>query len=235
MRTGVLVEKLGMTRIFDAAGNSIPVTVLSMPETVVVEKITEESRGYNSVKIATRLASSAKKVNKPQVKQQKKGDKLFNKVREFRVSIEGLLEEGVAICVDHYVPGQFVDAQGLSIGKGFAGAMKRHNFAGLEATHGVSISHRSHGSTGQRQDPGRVFKGKKMAGHLGNATVTIQNLEVVEVDNENSLILVRGSVPGKKGSVIVLRDSLKKALPTSAPVPTFVQKNSEEPAEQAKE
>jgi large subunit ribosomal protein L3 len=224
MRTGVLVEKLGMTRVFDEIGNSIPVTVLLLAETIVVEKITEEKDGYNSVKIATSLRSSSKKVNKPQLKVQKRGKKLYNKVKEFRVSRECLLEEGVEISVSHFVAGQYVDVQGKSIGKGFAGAMKRHGFGGLEATHGVSVSHRSHGSTGQCQDPGRVFKGKKMAGHLGDATTTVQNLEVVEVDNEKSLILVRGAVPGKCGAIISLRDSLKKALPASAPRPTYVKK-----------
>lgn len=228
MRTGVLVEKVGMTRIFDEFGTSIPVTVLSLPATVVIEKNTANDRGYNSVKIASSLNAASKHVNKAQLKQQTLAKKLYNKVKEFRVSEEGLIDTGTEIKVSHYIAGQYVDAQGRSVGKGFAGGMKRHGFAGLEATHGVSISHRSHGSTGQCQDPGRVFKGKKMAGHLGDSLTTIQNLEIVEVDTENSLILVKGSVPGKKGTVLALRDSLKKSLPIDAPMPTFKGASSED-------
>jgi len=219
MRSGVIVKKVGMSRVFMEDGRHVPVTVLKLDNCQVVSQRTNEKNGYTAVQLGTGLAK-VKNVAKAQREAFARASvepKL--ELVEFRVSPENLLDVGVEITADHFVAGQRVDVSGTSVGKGFAGVMKRHNFGGLRATHGVSISHRSHGSTGQRQDPGKVFKGKKMAGHLGAERVTTQNLEVVKTDVERGLILVKGSVPGSKGGWVLLRDAVKVDLPKEVPVP----------------
>jgi len=219
MRSGVIARKVGMTRLFTEAGEHIPVTVLQLNNCQVLGHRTEEKNGYTALQLG---AGTAKVKN---VSRAQRGHFAIAKVEpkrrvaEFRVSPENLIDIGAEITADHFVEGQFVDASGLSIGKGFAGAMKRHGFSGLRASHGVSISHRSHGSTGQCQDPGKVFKGKKMAGHMGSERVTTLNLRVVKTDPERGLIMVRGAVPGAKGGWIMLRDAIKKALPDDVPTP----------------
>jgi large subunit ribosomal protein L3 len=219
MRTGVLAKKLGMTRFFDEAGNHVPVTVLSLDGCQVVAHRTVEKDGY----VALQLGAGAKKAkNTSQAMRGHFAKALVepkHEITEFRVSEDNLIEVGAELTADHFVPGQKVDVQGITIGKGFAGAMKRWNFGGLRATHGVSLSHRSHGSTGQRQDPGKVFKNKKMAGHLGVETVTVQNLTIYRVDVERGLILVKGAIPGAEGGYVKLRDSVKIAAPAEAPKP----------------
>jgi large subunit ribosomal protein L3 len=202
MRTGVIARKEGMTRVFDENGQQVPVTVLKIDSCQVVSVRSEEQDGYTAVQLGAGAAkvkrtSKAMRGNFAKAKVEPK-----KKLAEFRVSVENLLEVGAEIAANHFVPGQFVDAVGTSKGKGFAGAMKRHNFGGMRATHGVSVSHRAHGSTGQCQDPGKVFKGKKMAGHLGDEVTTTKNLEVLLVDTEKKLILLKGSVPGKNKSVV---------------------------------
>jgi len=219
MRTGVIAKKLGMTRFFDEAGNHVPVTVLSLDGCQVTAHRTTERDGY----VALQLGAGAKKAKNTSQPQRGQFAKALvepkREVTEFRVSPDNLIDVGAEITADHFVPGQKVDIQGSTIGKGFAGAIKRWNFGGLRATHGVSVSHRSHGSTGQRQDPGKVFKGKKMAGHLGQETVTTQNLTVVRVDVERGLIMIKGAVPGSEGSYVKVRDAVKRALPADAPKP----------------
>lgn len=209
MRTGLIAQKLGMTRVFDSEGSHVPVTVLKLEECQVVATRTQERDGYTAVQLgAGRI--KVKNVTKPQRGHFAKAEvEPKRKLVEFRVSEGNLIEAGAEITADHFVEGQKVDVAALSIGKGFAGAMKRWNFGGLRATHGVSVSHRSHGSTGQRQDPGKVFKGKKMAGHLGQERVTTQNLEVVRVDVERGLVLVKGAVPGAADSWVEIRDAVK--------------------------
>jgi large subunit ribosomal protein L3 len=219
MRTGLLAEKMGMTRIFGSEGGHIPVTVLRVEGCEVVAARRTDKDGYDAVQLGIGKAKS-KRVTKPMrghFAKAKVAPKA--KLAEFRVSEDALLEPGAALSVDHFVAGQFVDVCGVSIGKGFAGAMKRWGFKGLRATHGVSLSHRSHGSTGQRQDPGKVFKGKKMAGHMGARRVTVQNLEVVGIDRERGLILVKGAVPGARGGYVRVSDAVKRALPGEAPYP----------------
>ena len=219
MRTGVIAKKLGMTRFFDEAGSHVPVTVLSLDGCQVTAHRTEEKDGY----VALQLGAGAKKAkNTSQAERGHFAKALVEpkrEVSEFRVSPENLIEVGAEITADHFVPGQKVDIQGSTIGKGYQGGIKRWNFGGLRATHGVSLSHRSLGSTGQRQDPGKTFKGKKMAGQLGNETVTTQNLQIVRVDVERGLIMVRGAVPGSQGSYVRVSDAIKKALPAEAPKP----------------
>lgn len=212
MRTGILAEKVGMTRIFAEDGSHIPVTLLKASGNTVIDVKTEEADGYNAVRLGYGAIKS-KNVTKP-LKEfyAKKKVEAKRKVREFRVDSESLAEAGKEISVAHFVVGQKVDVFGVSKGKGFSGAMKRHNFGGLEATHGVSISHRSHGSTGHCQEPGKVFKGKKMAGQYGDKRVAKQNLKVVHIDEENGLIAVKGAVPGSKGSVIEIKDAVKVKL-----------------------
>ncbi len=219
MRSGVIARKVGMTRIFADNGAHVPVTVLRLHNCQVVAQRVIETNGYCALQLG---AGQAKVKNVPRAERGHfavANVEPKRKVAEFRVSPENLIDVGAEITADHFVEGQFVDATGISIGKGFAGAMKRHNFRGLEMTHGVSVSHRAHGSTGQMQDPGKVFKGKKMAGHLGDERVTTQNLRVVKVDPERGLIMVCGSVPGAKGGWIMVRDAVKKALPKDAPTP----------------
>ena len=232
-RSGVIARKLGMTRIFDEAGLHVPVTVLALEECQVVGLRTNEDRsvktkkggdvtrndGYDAV-IMGAGERKAKRVSKPMRAQfAKAGVAPKAKVREFRVDADQLPEVGSTIGADHFIAGQKVDVAGVTVGRGFAGAMKRWNFGGLRATHGVSISHRSHGSTGQCQDPGRVFKGKKMAGHYGAARRTVQNLEIVRTDVDRGLILVKGAIPGHDGSWVEVRDAVKTARPKDAPLP----------------
>jgi large subunit ribosomal protein L3 len=219
MRTGLLAEKVGMTRLFGTNGVHVPVTVLRVADCEVVARQTVEKDGYSAVQIGVGKAKTKRvgKAMRGHFAKAKVTPK--KKVAEFRVDDGALLEPGAALGVEHFVVGQYVDVTGTSIGKGFAGAMKRHGFAGLRASHGVSISHRSHGSTGQCQDPGKVFKGKKMAGHLGDKRATIQNLEVMGVDRERQIVLIKGGVPGARGSFVRIRDAVKRALPASAPFP----------------
>jgi large subunit ribosomal protein L3 len=219
MRTGVIAKKLGMTRLFQDDGRHVPVTVLAL-EGVQVVSVREEGRdGYTAVQLGAGSAKS-KNVAKPQRGHFGKAEvEPKAVVHEFRVDADGLLEVGAEISADHYVAGQFVDIQGRTQGKGFAGGMKRWGFGGLRATHGVSVSHRSLGSTGQRQDPGKVFKNKKMAGHMGDKYRTQQNLEIVGTDVERGLIFVKGSVPGSKGGWLFVKDSVKVDRHADAPFP----------------
>ncbi|CAI3924921.1 Ribosomal protein L3 (RplC) (PDB:1VS6) [Commensalibacter communis] len=219
MRTGLIAKKLGMTRLFKEDGTHVPVTVLHLDEVQVVDTRTQDRDGYTAVQLGIGKAK-VKNVSQPnrghfaRAKVEPK-----QKLVEFRVSEDALLESGSALTAAHFVEGQKVDVTGTSKGKGFAGAMKRWNFRGLEATHGVSVSHRSHGSTGNRQDPGKTFKNKKMAGHLGDERVTTQNLEVAAVDVEKNLIMIKGSVPGAKNGFVLVRDAIKKARHADAPFP----------------
>ena len=222
MRTGVIAQKLGMTRVFDETGNHVPVTVLKLDGCDVVDQRTMDRDGYTALQLGTG-AAKPKRVGKAMRGHFAKAKvEPRRKLAEFRVADDAMIDIGTRIEVGHFVSGQFVDVTGTSIGKGFAGAMKRHNFSGLRATHGVSISHRSHGSTGQCQDPGKVFKGKKMAGHMGAERVTTQNLRVVNTVGDESLILIEGAVPGSKGGYVLVSDAVKKALPEGAPYPTVM-------------
>lgn len=228
MRTGVIAQKLGMTRVFDENGEHVPVTVLKLDDVRVVGQRTKDKNGYTAVQLGYGKAKP-KRVSKPQRGQFAAAKtEPAKKVMEFRVDERALLDVGQEVRANHYVAGQYVDVQASTIGKGFAGVMKRWNFAGLEATHGVSVSHRSHGSTGQRQDPGKVFKNKKMAGHLGCETVTTQNLVVVSIDEARNLVFVKGAVPGTENSYVRLTDAKKRALPPHAPYP--VAKKADKPA-----
>ncbi|MBW8308151.1 MAG: 50S ribosomal protein L3 [Candidatus Paracaedibacteraceae bacterium] len=211
MRTGLIAEKVGMTQFFAADGTLVPVTVLQVSDCIVVGKKTADSKdGYNALQIGSKKAK-VNNVTKPMREFfAKKEIEPRAHIKEFRVSSENLLDQGFEIKADHFKEGQFIDVTGTSIGKGFAGAMKRHNFGGLRASHGVSVSHRSHGSTGNRQDPGKVFKNKKMAGHMGARRVTKMNLTVYGVDAEKNLIFVQGSVPGSQGGIVYVRDAIKK-------------------------
>lgn len=219
MRSGVIAQKVGMTRVYNDAGEHVPVTVLKLENCQVVAHRTEEKNGYTALQLGAGTVK-VKNVSKAmrghfavaQVEPKRE-------VAEFRVSPENLIEVGAELTADHFVAGQFVDVTGTSIGKGFAGAMKRWNFHGGRATHGNSVSHRVLGSTGQRQDPGKVFKNKKMPGHMGVDRITTLNLRVVQTDVERGLILVEGAVPGSKGGWIAVRDAVKKALPKDAPKP----------------
>jgi large subunit ribosomal protein L3 len=219
MRTGVIAQKLGMTRVFDEFGQHIPVTVLQLDNVQVVSQRTKEKHGYTALQIGFGKAK-AKRVAKAQKTEYAKVNIEPKKMLvEFRVADDALLAVGEEVRADHYVVGQYVDVSAQTKGKGFNGVMKRWNFAGLEATHGVSVSHRSHGSTGQRQDPGKVFKGKKMAGHLGDVRVTTQNLEVVKIDTARNLVMVKGAVPGVDNAIVRITDAEKRARPTAAPYP----------------
>jgi large subunit ribosomal protein L3 len=218
MRSGIVAQKVGMTRLFTADGNHVPVTVLKVDGVQVVAQRTQEKDGYTAVQlgIGTR---KAKRVNRALKGHYAKANvEPKRKLVEFRVGADKMLDIGSALVPSHFVEGQFVDVTGTTIGKGFAGPMKRWNFSGLEATHGVSVSHRSHGSTGQRQDPGRVFKGKKMAGHLGDERVTTQNLQVVSVDDAKGFIFIKGSVPGNPGGYVLVRDSVKQKSTKAPPL-----------------
>jgi large subunit ribosomal protein L3 len=219
MRSGVIAQKVGMTRIFTETGEHVPVTVLKLEKLQVLAHRTNDKNGYSALQVGagsrkpSRLSKSERGTFAVANVEPKR------KLAEFRVSPDNMIEVGAEITADHFVAGQFVDVTGTSQGKGFQGAMKRWNFGGLRATHGVSISHRSHGSTGQRQDPGKVFKGKKMAGHLGGDRVTTQNLVVVKTDAERGLLMIRGAVPGSKGGWVIVRDAVKKAAPQDVPKP----------------
>jgi large subunit ribosomal protein L3 len=218
-RTGLVARKLGMTRIFDAKGAHTPVTVLQVGQCQVVAVKTAERDGYTALQLGVGKAK-LNRVTKPMRGHFAKAKvEPKQKLVEFRVTPDALLELGVEISVAHFVAGQFVDVTGVTQGKGFAGVIKRHNFGGLRASHGVSVSHRSHGSTGGRQDPGRVFKNKKMAGHMGTVQITQQNLAVVAVDAEQGLIMIKGAVPGAEGAWLTVRDAVKRALPKDAPFP----------------
>jgi large subunit ribosomal protein L3 len=235
LRSGVIAKKLGMTRLFMEDGKQIPVTVLQLDNLQVVAQRTAEEHGYSAVQLGAGTAK-AKRVSAPMRGHFAKASvEPKRKLAEFRVDAENLLPVGEEIIADHYFEGQYVDVTGTSIGKGFAGAMKRHNFGGLRASHGVSISHRSHGSTGQCQDPGRVFKGKKMAGHMGAARVTTQNLQVVRTDTDRGLIMVKGAVPGSKGGWVTIKDAVKKPFPENAILPAALRSAAEEAAKAAEE
>ena len=226
MRSGMIAQKVGMTRVFGEDGSHIPVTVLKVNNCQVVAKKTDKTDGYNAVQVGMGLAK-VKRVSKQMRGHFAKAEvEPKQRLREFRVSEEALIEPGAEILVDHFVVGQRVDVAGTSIGKGFAGAMKRHNFAGLRASHGVSVSHRSHGSTGNSQDPGKVWKGKKMAGHMGDARVTVQNLMVVSTDLKKGIILLKGAVPGAKGSYVLIKDAVKDDVPAEAPFPASIKTQS---------
>lgn len=233
MRTGLIAKKLGMSRIFDDMGRHVPVTVMQIDNVQVVTIKTVETDGYNAVQLGagTRKVKHTTAPMRGVFAKAKVEPKV--KLAEFRVAKDNLLSVGDVLSAEHFVVGQKVDVTGISIGKGFAGAMKRHNFAGLRASHGVSISHRAHGSTGQCQDPGKVFKGKKMAGHMGAARVTIQNLEVVSVDANQGVVLVKGAVPGYAGNWVLLKDAVKlNAIPANAPTPAGLLVSNDTPVTQ---
>jgi large subunit ribosomal protein L3 len=222
MRTGVIAKKMGMTRIFQDDGRHVPVTVLALDNVQVVSRKEADRDGYVAVQLGAGTAK-AKNLSKPQRGHFGKAEvEPKARVAEFVVAEDALLDVGAELTADHYVAGQFVDIQGVTQGKGFQGGMKRWGFGGLRATHGVSLSHRSLGSTGQRQDPGRVFKNKKMAGHMGAKNRTQQNLEVVRTDVERGLIFVKGSVPGHKGGWLLVKDAVKIARPDAAPYPAGI-------------
>lgn len=231
MRTGVIAKKMGMTRLFQEDGRHVPVTVLSLEECQVVGARKQDPDGYFAVQLGAG-ARKAKNVNKPQREAFAKAEvEPKARVAEFRVESEdALLPVGATVTADHFIAGQMVDIQGVTQGKGFAGAMKRWGFGGMRATHGVSISHRAHGSTGQNQDPGKVFKGKKMAGHMGARNRTQQNLEVVRTDAARGLIFVRGSVPGAKGGWLLVKDAVKVPAPEGVPFPGAMRRNADETA-----
>ncbi|PZO82091.1 MAG: 50S ribosomal protein L3 [Micavibrio aeruginosavorus] len=246
MRTGVIARKEGMTRIFTEDGRQVPVTVLKIDNCQVVGVRSDEKHGYTAVQLGAgdakvnRTSKAMRGVFGAAKVEPKK------KMAEFRVDAANILEVGAELSAEHYVAGQFVDVQGITVGKGFAGAMKRWNFAGHRASHGNSVTHRSHGSTGQRQDPGKVFKGKKMAGHLGTETVTTQNLVVAGIDLEDNLVLIKGSVPGPDNGWVLITDAVKMPANKDAPVPAGLKQSAksakaaeapaadEAPAEEAK-
>ena len=234
MRTGVIAKKVGMTRLFQEDGRHVPVTVLALEDNQVISIRTADTDGYVAVQLGAGEAKQ-KNVAKPQREHFAKAQvPLKQRVAEFRVADDAVLEVGATIAASHFVPGQLVDVAGHTQGKGFQGAMKRWGFGGMRATHGVSISHRAHGSTGNRQDPGKVFKNKKMPGHLGAERVTTQNIEVVKTDKDRGLIMVRGSVPGVKGGWVSVRDAVKRKLPQQAPKPgAFKAPVQQAPAAQA--
>lgn len=227
MRTGLIAKKLGMTTTYSGEGEQVPVTVLQVENCQVVAKMTAEKNGYNAVQlgVGAAKAKNTSKAMRGHFAKAKVEPK--RKVVEFRVAENALVEPGEELLASHFVEGQYVDIIGTTMGKGFAGVMKRWNFAGLEASHGVSVSHRSHGSTGQRQDPGRVFKGKKMAGHMGARRRTIQNLQIISVDEGRGFIMVKGAVPGVENSYVLIKDSVKKGTHPKAPYPAGVKKAPE--------
>ena len=232
MRSGLIAQKVGMTRVFAEDGAHVPVTVLKVDNCQVVAQKTEDRDGYTAVQLGAGVAK-VNRVGKPMRGHFAKANvEPKKRVVEFRVSEDALIDVGAELTTDHFVNGQFVDVVGTTIGKGFAGVMKRHHFGGLRASHGVSVSHRSHGSTGQRQDPGKVFKGKKMAGHLGATRVTTQNLRIVSTDVERGLILVRGAVPGPASGWVLIRDAVKRKLPADVPFPAGLRKANTPVAEE---
>ena len=222
MRTGLITRKLGMSRVFADDGRHVPVTVLKVDACQVVAQRTADKDGYNALQLGHGVAkvkniSKAMRGHFAKAKVEPK-----RRLTEFRVGPDALVDVGAELSADHFVAGQFVDVQGTSVGKGFAGAMKRHGFSGLRASHGVSVSHRSHGSTGQCQDPGKIFKGKKMAGHMGDRRVTVHSLEVVATDAGRGIILIKGAVPGAKGGLVLVLDAKKKPLPDGVPFPAAI-------------
>ncbi|MCB2114550.1 MAG: 50S ribosomal protein L3 [Parvularculaceae bacterium] len=230
MRTGLIARKVGMTRVFGGEGEHVPVTVMQIDNCQVVGQRTKEANGYTALQLGvgaakTKLISKADRGQFAKASVEPK-----QKLVEFRVDEDCLVDVGAELSAAHFIPGQKVDVTGVTIGKGFAGAMKRHNFGGLRATHGVSVSHRSHGSTGQRQDPGRVFKNKKMAGHMGHARRTTQNVEVVRIDEERGLILLKGAVPGPKGGWVEIRDAVRVDAPKDLPKPAAIKGSAKEEA-----
>ena len=229
MRTGILAKKIGMTRRFNDRGQHVPVTILKMDKVQITANRTVEQDGYSAVQLGWGTAK---------VKNLSKGMREYfaiakvepkRKLTEFRVTPDAMVDVGAELSASHFLPGQFVDVCGTTIGKGFAGGMKRHGFSGLRASHGVSINHRSLGSTGQCQDPGRVFKGKKMAGHMGSSRVTIQNLQVVDIDESRGLIMIRGAVPGSKGGFVRVTDAIKKVCPNEVPFPAGTKEGAKFP------
>lgn len=235
LRTGIIAKKLGMTRLFLEDGRQVPVTVLQLDGLQVIAQRTAATDGYTAVQLGAGEAKAKRTTAAMRGHFAKASVAPKRKIVEFRVAEENLINVGEEITADHYFSGQYVDIAGISIGKGFAGAMKRHNFGGLRASHGVSVSHRSHGSTGQCQDPGKVFKGKKMAGHLGAVRVTTQNLQVVRTDSERGLIMVKGSVPGSKGGWVTVKDAVKKATPENLIYPAALRSAAREAARLAEE
>ncbi len=235
LRSGVIAKKVGMTRLFLEDGKQVPVTVLQLDNVQVVAQRTQERDGYTAVQLGAG-AAKAKNTTQPMRGHFAKAQvEPKRKIVEFRVDPDALIGVGEEIIAAHYFPGQFVDVSGTSIGKGFAGGMKRHNFGGLRATHGVSVSHRSHGSTGQCQDPGKVFKGKKMAGHMGTARVTTQNLQVVRIDTDRGLVMVKGAVPGNKGGWVTVKDAVKKPAPDNVILPAALRSAEREARRLAEE
>ena len=233
MRTGLIARKLGMTRLFQDDGSHVPVTVLDMSDCQVVAHRTEEKDGYTAMQLGL-VAAKVKNVGKAMRGHFAKAKvEPKRRLAEFRVSPDALIDVGSRLRAEHFIVGQFVDVSGTTIGKGFAGGMKRHGYSGLRASHGVSTSHRSLGSTGQNQDPGKVFKGKKMAGHMGSVRQTIQNLKVVATDGERGLIMIKGALPGAKGGFVLVRDAVKRAIPDGIPFPT-ANSAEEAPAEETK-
>jgi large subunit ribosomal protein L3 len=227
MRSGLIAQKIGMTRIFTEAGEHIPVTVLRVDKCQVVAQRTAEKNGYTALQLGagSRKPSRVTQAERQHFAVAKVEPK--RRLAEFRVTADNLIEVGAELTAEHFIPGQHVDVTGTNQGKGFQGPMKRWNFGGLRASHGVSVSHRSHGSTGQRQDPGKVFKGKKMAGQLGSERVTTQNLEVVKTDADRGLLMIKGAVPGYKGAWVLVRDAVKRPLPKEVPKPGAVKKPAE--------
>ena len=230
MRSGVIARKLGMTRLFMADGKQIPVTVLQLDSLQVVAQRTADKDGYTAVQLGAGTAKVSRTTAAQRGHFAKANVAPKRKVAEFRVTPDCLIDVGAEITADHYLEGQFVDVAGTSSGKGCAGALKRHNFGGLRASHGVSVSHRSHGSTGQCQDPGKVFKGKKMAGHMGAVRVTTQNLQVVRTDAERGLIMIKGAVPGAAGGWVTVKDAVKKPEAKDAPRPAAIRAAAAAPA-----
>ncbi len=233
MRTGLIAKKIGMTTVYTTEGEETAVTVLQVENCQVVSQKTKEKHGYTALELGVGKAkvkntSKAMRGHFAKAKVEPK-----RKVVEFRVAEDAMLEPGIELVASHFAPGQYVDITGTTVGKGFEGVMKRWNFAGLEASHGVSVSHRSHGSTGQRQDPGRVFKGKKMAGHMGQRRRTTQNLEVVSVDDNQGFIFIKGAVPGSDNGLVLVKDSVKKGKHANSPFPAGIRKSAEaeKPAE----
>jgi large subunit ribosomal protein L3 len=235
MRSGILAQKMGMSRVFSDDGEHVPVTVLRVDGCQVVAVRTQERDGYTAVQLGLGKAKVSRVSKAQRGHFAKARVEPKRKLAEFRVDADALLEVGDELTAEHFLPGQFVDVTGTSIGKGFAGSMKRWNFGGLRATHGVSISHRSHGSTGNRQDPGRTFKNKKMAGHLGDERVTTLNLKVVQTDAARGLIMIKGSVPGADGGYVLIKDAAKRKAPDGLPRPGAVRKAAPAPAGEQKE
>ena len=235
LRSGVIAKKVGMTRLFLDDGKQIPVTVLQLDKLQVVAQRTAEKDGYSAVQLGAGSAKAKRTSQAMRGHFAAASVEPKRRIAEFRVDAENLIGVGEEITANHYFEGQFVDVSGTSIGKGFQGAMKRWNFGGLRASHGVSVSHRSHGSTGQCQDPGRVFKGKKMAGHMGSARVTTQNLQVIRTDADRGLIMVKGAVPGSKGGWVTIKDAVKKPVPENVILPAALRSDAAAAAKAAEE